>query len=187
MHAGSPFGRQCPNWLSLLTFPLLHLYATNYQMPLNFLTSSQNGSNSVFENTTIRQTFQVSLAAQKIRIRLSNAFGINDLSITKVTISIPETQGVGVNAMEEASLNSLLFNGTPDVVIPSGGLAVSDPIAFPVKAQSALMINVYLKNGQQGFSITGHPGSRTTSYLALGDWVDTQSITDTSLQSTDHW
>jgi hypothetical protein len=141
----------------------------------------------VFGNTTIRQTLQVSLAAQEIRIRLSNAFGANDLTISKVTISLPATQEVGVSALEKNSLKTLSFDGSPDLVIPNGGLAVSDPIQFSVEAESALMISIYLKNGQQGFSITGHPGSRTTSYLAFGDWVDAQNITHSSVQSTDHW
>jgi hypothetical protein len=141
----------------------------------------------VFNNTTIRQTLQVSLAAKEIRIRLSNAFGANDLTVSKVTVSLPASQEVGVSALKKGSLKTLSFDGSPEVVISNGGLAVSDPIKFPVKAESSLMISIYLENGQQGFSITGHPGSRTTSYLAFGDWVDAQNITDSSVQSTDHW
>lgn len=147
----------------------------------------QNGSTSVFSNTTIRQTLQVSVAAQEIRIRLSNAFGTNDLKITNVTISLPAGQQVGVSGLQTETLKTVFFNGSPDVEIPNGGLVVSDPMQFPVKAQSALMINIYLAEGQQGFSITGHPGSRTTSYLGFGDWTAAGNLTDSSVQSTDHW
>lgn len=147
----------------------------------------QNGSTAVFSNTTIRQTLQVSLAAQEIRIRLSNSFGPTDLKITNATVSIPASQQVGVSGLQTETLRTVFFNGAPDVDIPNGGLVVSDPVKFPVKAQSALMINIYLAEGQEGFSITGHPGSRTTSYLALGDWTGAENITDSSVQSTDHW
>lgn len=147
----------------------------------------QNGSTAVFSNTTIRQTLQVSLAAQEIRIRLSNTFGLNELKVTNVTIGLPASQQVGVSGLQTETLKTVFFNGGPDVNIPNGGLVVSDPIKFPVKAQSALMINIYLAEGQQGFSITGHPGSRTTSYLALGDWTSAENLTDSSVQSTDHW
>lgn len=147
----------------------------------------QNGSTTVFSNTTIRQTLQVSLAAQEIRIRLSNTFGPNELKVTNVTISLPASQQVGVSGLQTETLKTVFFNGGPDVDIPSGGLVVSDPIKFPVRAQSALMINIYLAEGQQGFSITGHPGSRTTSYLAFGDWTGEENLTDLSVQSTDHW
>ncbi|OQD98567.1 hypothetical protein PENVUL_c071G02417 [Penicillium vulpinum] len=155
--------------------------------PANLPPVPFNGSNAVFSNTTIRQTIQVSLAAQEIRIRLSNAFGPNDLKITNATISLPARQQVGVSALQTGTLKTISFNGSPDVEIPNGGLVVSDPIKFPVKAQSALMINIYLAEGQQGFSVTGHPGSRTTSYLALGDQTGAQNLTDSSVQSTDHW
>ena len=147
----------------------------------------QNGSTAVFSNTTIRQTLQVSLAAQEIRIRLSNAFGPNDLKISNATISLPAIQQVGISVLQRDTLKTMLFNGSPDVDIPNGGLVVSDPIKFPVKAQSALMVNLYLAEGQQGFSVIGHPGSRTTSYLALGDWTSAENFTDSSSQSTDHW
>ncbi|KAG0161415.1 hypothetical protein PDIDSM_8949 [Penicillium digitatum] len=146
-----------------------------------------NGSTAVFSNTTIRQTLQVSLAAQEIRIRLSNAFGTHDLKITNVTISLPVSQRVGVSGLQTETLKTVLFNGSPDVEIPNRGLVVSDPLKFPVEAQSALMINIYLAEGQTGFSITGHPGSRTTSYLALGDWTRAENLTDVSVQSTEHW
>jgi hypothetical protein len=130
---------------------------------------------------------QLSLAAQEIRIRLSNTFGVNNLKINKVTVGLPSAQQVGTSALQTKSLKHVVFNGRPDVDIPNGGLAVSDPIFFPVKAQSALMINVYLEEGQEGFSITGHPGSRTTSYLTSGDWTGAKDLTDSSVQSTEHW
>ncbi|CAI7650984.1 unnamed protein product [Penicillium bialowiezense] len=148
---------------------------------------TQNGSELVFGNTTIRQTLQVSLGAEKIRIRLSNAFGVNELAITKVTVSLPATPEVGTSVSQKGSMKTVFFDGKQDVVIPNGALAVSDPIDISIKTGSPLMISIYLEGGQSGFSITGHPGSRTTSYLAFGDWADAQNITDPSVQSTDHW
>ncbi|KAJ6124537.1 Extracellular GDSL-like lipase/acylhydrolase [Penicillium samsonianum] len=155
--------------------------------PANLPPAPFNGSTAVFSNTTIRQTLQVSLAAQEIRIRLSNSFGPTGLKITSATISIPASQQVGVSGLQTETLRTVFFNGSPDVDIPNGGLVVSDPVKFPVKAQSPLMINIYLAEGQEGFSITGHPGSRTTSYLALGDWTGAENLTDSSVKSTDHW
>ncbi|KAJ5824714.1 Extracellular GDSL-like lipase/acylhydrolase [Penicillium robsamsonii] len=167
----------------------VNIWATMPQLvePANLPPIPFNGSTAVFSNTTIRQTLQVSLPAQEIRIRLSNAFGPNELQVTKVTIGLPAGQRVGVSELQTKSLKTILFNGSPDVEISNGGQVVSDPIKFPVQAQSALMINIYLAEGQQGFSITGHPGSRTTSYLDFGDWTSSENLTDPSVQSTDHW
>ncbi|KAJ5542721.1 Extracellular GDSL-like lipase/acylhydrolase [Penicillium sp. DV-2018c] len=155
--------------------------------PANLPPAPFNGSTSVFKNTTIRQTLQLSLAAQEIRIRLSNAFGVNNLKINKVTVGLPTEPQVGTSAVQTQTLKPVLFNGNPDVDIPNGALAVSDPLHFPVKAQSAFMINVYLEDGQEGFSITGHPGSRTTTYFTSGDWTSAMNTTDPSVKTTEHW
>lgn len=141
----------------------------------------------MFVNSTIRQTVQVGLHAQEIRLRLSNAFGVNDLDITHVAVSLPSSQQAGISALQAGSTRTVSFSGTPSIIIPQGGLAVSDPIPFPVEAQSVLMVDIYLAQGQGGFSITGHPGSRTTSYLALGDRVDEGNLTNSSVQSVEHW
>lgn len=141
----------------------------------------------MFNNTTIRQTLQLSLAAKEIRIRLSNAFGPNNLKLTNVTIGLPATRQVGTGTLDTQSMRTVLFDGSPGVEILNGGLVVSDPIRLSAVAQSGLMINIFLEDGQKGLEITGHPGSRTTSYLASGDWSRAANLTDPSVQTTDHW
>lgn len=130
---------------------------------------------------------QVALEAQEIRIQLSNAFGVNDLDVTRVTVSLPSNQQAGTSALQPGSTQTVSFSGNPGIIIPDGGLAVSDPIQFPVNPQSVLMIDIFLANGQEGFSITGHPGSRTTSFLAVGDGVNAGNLTGSSVQSIEHW
>ncbi|KAJ6050819.1 uncharacterized protein N7446_005444 [Penicillium canescens] len=155
--------------------------------PANLPPAPFNGSTSVFVNTTIRQTIQVSLEAQEFRLRLSNSFGVNQLNITSVTVGLPATQQAGTSVAQFESLRPVRFSGNPSVLIANRGLAVSDPIKLPIKARSILIISIYLENGQEGFAITGHPGSRTTSYLTIGDWTGARNITDSSAQTTDHW
>jgi hypothetical protein len=53
-----------------------------------------------------------------------------------------------------------------------------------VPAQSEVSLSLYLKNGQAGTSITGHPGSRTTSWMGKGNLVNESSVTGAS---TKHW
>lgn len=125
--------------------------------------------------------------ADKIRLRLSNAFGVNELPISKVTLARPVGGQAGVSALEPGTVKELSFDGQQGVIIPNGAQAVSDPIHYPVKSETNLMINIYLKDGQEGFLITGHPGSRTTSYLQFGDAVDAHNLTDSAVASTAHW
>ncbi|RHZ45539.1 SGNH/GDSL hydrolase family protein [Aspergillus thermomutatus] len=155
--------------------------------PYNLPPPPYNSSTSVFNNSTIRQTIHVTLDADSIRLRLSNAFGVNDLAISSVAIGLPVDQKTGTSALQPRSSRKVLFSGNEDITIPNGALAVSDPIYFPVKAQSTLLIDIYLAHGQQGNAITGHPGSRTTSWLSFGNWVGAKNLTDPSVMSVDHW
>jgi hypothetical protein len=47
-----------------------------------------------------------------------------------------------------------------------------------------ISLSLYLKNGQSGTSITGHPGSRTTSWMAPGNQINAMNVTGAS---TKHW
>ncbi len=78
----------------------------------------------------------------------------------------------------------LTFSGKQDIVIPRGKTVYSDPVDFSVTAQSMLTLSLYLQKGQAGSSITGHPGSRTTSWMQSGNKVNATSVTGSS---TKHW
>ncbi|KAE8376654.1 SGNH hydrolase-type esterase domain-containing protein [Aspergillus bertholletiae] len=155
--------------------------------PANLPLPPYNSSAFIFHNTTIRQTIRVTHSGHEIRFRLSNAFGVEDLSITKVAISRSVDQKLGMRAIQSSTTKNILFSGSADIIIPNGGLVVSDPVAFPVEEQDTLTIDIYLQQGQGGGAITSHPGSRTTSWMSLGDWVGKQNLTDPSVDSVDHW
>jgi len=59
----------------------------------------------------------------------------------------------------------------------------SDPIAFPVTALSDVVVT--LKAATVPAGITGHPGSRETSYLSTGDEVSAATLTNPV--TADHW
>ncbi|KAJ6000836.1 hypothetical protein N7481_001245 [Penicillium waksmanii] len=155
--------------------------------PANLPPAPFNGSDGVFYNTTLRQTVQVGLEANKIRLGFSNAFGVNNLNITSAAVSRAFESQAGISTLQSGSTQKLQFSGKPSISIPNGGLVVTDPIEFPVQAQSVLMIDLFLEHGQDGFAITGHPGSRTTSFMSIDDQVGEKNLTSNSVQSTEHW
>jgi hypothetical protein len=120
-------------------------------------------------------------------LRLSNAFGINDLAITSVTIALTYNNTAGVSAIQPSTLKTVTFSGSPSYTIPNGALVVSDPIDLQVKAQSMVTVSIYLANGQVGNFITGHPGSRTTSWMVQGNQVTKANLTDSTRASVAHW
>ncbi|KAH8820923.1 SGNH hydrolase-type esterase domain-containing protein [Xylogone sp. PMI_703] len=148
-----------------------------------------NQSELVFYNTTIRQSLHMSIGASKIRLRISNAFGLNDLPITKVTIAQPEGGDLvaGSPQVQPHSIHDLTFSGNQSFVIPNGGLVVSDPLNFAIRPLQMITVTMYLAEGQASNFITSHPGSRTTSWYSFGDYTRAANMTDPSTQSAAHW
>lgn len=149
----------------------------------------QNATGVVFQDATLRQTIFLTQSAPKIRLVISNAFGGSDLPISAATIAVPLNGSAGTAAIKPETLVPLTFSGgLPNFTIPNGARVISDPIDYPVTAQQILTISLYLSAGQTTNSITGHPGSRTTSFYAQGNQTGTADLSsDPSTQSSAHW
>jgi len=155
--------------------------------PANLPPPPFNGSTSVFFNSTIRQTLHMTIPGDEIRVRFSNVFGVNDLQITAATVALPVGGVSGASGIIPTTLKTLTFSGSPSFIVPNGALVVSDPIAFPIKSQQTITVTLYLAQGQDGFSITSHPGSRATTWLSFGNAVQAENLTDPSTTSLAHW
>ncbi|KAK4151485.1 SGNH hydrolase-type esterase domain-containing protein [Chaetomidium leptoderma] len=153
----------------------------------NLPNAPYNGTDGVFQNTTIRQTVYLTQDASTIRLQFSNALGGSDLPITAATIALPVDGAAGSSAIRPDTLQHITFSGQSSTQIPNGALVVSDPVRFKVKAQTSVTITVYLAAGQTGHAITGHPGSRTASWLTQGNLVSAADVTTDTTQRIDKW
>lgn len=126
----------------------------------------------------------MSIGADRIRIQISNTFGGSDLTITAASIALPTGGKAGVSGIQASPLMGLTFNGAQSVTISKGKVAYTDPIDFSVQPMSMITATMYLAKGQSGNSITGHPGSRTTSWMQSGNHVNAITM---SGSSTQHW
>lgn len=126
----------------------------------------------------------MTVGAERIRVQISNTFGTSELPVTAATLALPTDGAAGVGGIDTATLVDLTFDGQASVSVPQGEVIYSDPIDYPVESRSILTLSMYLETGQQGSSITGHPGSRTTSWMANGNAV---SEADVAGGSTLHW
>lgn len=79
----------------------------------------------------------------------------------------------------------MTFSGSGSFIVPNGAVVLSDPLAFPVEAESVLSVSIYLEKGQTTNSITSHPGSRTTSWFVSGNHIAKAELS--SPASADHW
>ncbi|KAK3297435.1 SGNH hydrolase-type esterase domain-containing protein [Chaetomium fimeti] len=154
--------------------------------PNNMPPSPFNGGGGVFRDATLRQTLHLSIGAERLRLQISNTFGGSDLPITAASIALPQGGKAGVAGIDAATVKPLTFNnGSASTTIPRGQVAYTDPIDFPVAAQANIAVSLYSQAGQSGSSITGHPGSRTTSHMQSGNRVDAATLSGGA--STKHW
>lgn len=155
--------------------------------PDNLPPAPFQSSTGVFENTTIRQTLKVTLSAETIRIRISNAFGINVLRVSALTIGTPapHATSAGSSRVRADSLHEVSFGGKAGIAVPNGALAISDPIPLSVNAGESVSVSLYLEFGQEGNQITSHPGSRTTSWCCFDNKTYSSDLRDAI--PVDHW
>ncbi|RAL14355.1 SGNH/GDSL hydrolase family protein [Aspergillus homomorphus CBS 101889] len=147
-----------------------------------------NSSSIIFANTTIRQTIRLNQPASTIRLRLSNAFGVDDLDVTNVSLALPLHNELGTSVIVPKTAQSILFDGFHSTIVPPGSLVVSDPIRLPsTQWNTTITVDIYLADGQSGGAITSHPGSRTTSWMQFGNSISAANFTDPSVASVEHW
>ncbi|KAK4199106.1 SGNH hydrolase-type esterase domain-containing protein [Triangularia verruculosa] len=150
--------------------------------PHNLPPTPFTGDDSVYSNTTIRQTIYLTQSAPHIRLSLSNEFGGPgaDLHISAVTIALPFNGTAGSSSIQPKTLREVTFSGgSRSFAIPNGAVAISDPIKnVNVKAESNLAVTIYIQQGQQGKRISGHPGSRTSSWFVNGDHTKSTDLTE---------
>ncbi|HTQ36121.1 MAG TPA: SGNH/GDSL hydrolase family protein, partial [Steroidobacteraceae bacterium] len=132
-------------------------------------------------NATLRQTLHLSLGGKTWRLHLSNAFGQAPLRIGAVHVARPTA--AGSSAIDTASDTPVLFDGRDEVLIPAGADYLSDAFHFDAPAGTSVAISLYLPEAPHGQ--TGHPGSRTTSWVVHDNQVSAASLQDAT--SFEHW
>lgn len=130
-------------------------------------------------NNSLREIVQVSIGGKKVRLKLTNEFSKEPTEIKAVELAIAETSGISSD-IDETTTVSLTFDGKPSVTIPAGGQVVSDAVKFPIAARENVAITIHY--GAASATVSGHPGSRTTSFLKAGNTTDF-----TGAVRTDHW
>jgi len=130
-------------------------------------------------NNSLREIVQVSIGGKKVRLKLTNEFSKEATEIKAIELSIAKTSGSS-SEIDEKSTVSLTFDGKPSVTIPAGGQIVSDAVKFPIGNRENVAITIHY--GSVSPSVSGHPGSRTTSYIKEGNTTDF-----TGAVRTDHW
>ena len=115
---------------------------------------------------TLRQIVHVSLGGSRVRIVLSNEFGLDPLIIGAAHVAL----SAGGSEIALGSSNALTFSGKASITIPPGAVALSDPADLKLAALSNLAVSVFLP-AQPMQQRTAHNFAAQTNYMAPGNLV----------------
>ena len=132
------------------------------------------------EGNSIRQIVQTSISGKEVRVKFSNEFSQGPVTINAAEIAQAATAGSSSDIIEGTEV-SLTFGGNKSVTIEPGQLVTSDPVKFPMSERQNVAITMHMGQASST-SVTGHPGSRTDSYIAEGQTSDF-----TGAVKTAHW
>jgi lysophospholipase L1-like esterase len=130
-------------------------------------------------NNTLRQIVSVSIGGNIIQLRFSNEFSKSPVTMKSVQIAVSK----GGSTIDASTIRDVKFQGRPEVTMAPGVAITSDPVGFRLEPRMDVAITICF--GQTSPDVTGHPGSRTTSYLLAGNHPATDDFTGAI--KTEHW
>lgn len=130
-------------------------------------------------NNTLRQVVRVSLGGDSLRVKFSNEFSKSPVTMKAIHIAI----SVDSSKIDPSTDQELKFNGKPEITIEPGSNVISDPFRFRIEPRTNVAITIHF--GDTSPDVTGHPGSRTTSYILPGNEVS--AVDFPGAVTTDHW
>jgi len=150
-------------------------------------TEAANKPTTALGGKTLRQFVWPTVSGSQVRIQLSNERGNGPVDIAKVHIANAKTTGDAPNSMGDIDATTdaaFTFGGMANVTIPVGQTVWSDPLDFPLEQIKLTAISLQF-GATVPSDITGHPGARTTSYIADGDVVAEEGITE--VETRERW
>lgn len=123
-------------------------------------------------HNTYRMFVRTSVGGELVRFRFSNAYGTSPVTINAAHMALAaDADSSATDGDIDADTDTALkFRGGASTVIPPGGVVYSDPVKFSLSPLSLVAVSIrYGKIADD--PISGHRGSRTTSFFAEGNAV----------------
>ncbi|MGA9060226.1 MAG: SGNH/GDSL hydrolase family protein [Terracidiphilus sp.] len=117
-----------------------------------------------FSGVTLREIVHISVGGPQIRVRFTNAYGADPLTISDAHVALRAGNG----AIQPGIDHGVTFGGATSVNIPPGAEIFSDPVALAVAPLSDLAVSFYLPP-QVMRAETFHDFADQDNFLALGD------------------
>jgi lysophospholipase L1-like esterase len=122
-----------------------------------------------FNNQTIRLNPRLSIGGERLRVRISNAYGNRPLIIGAATIALRDNKGPTI---VPATGRKLTFGGGPAAVIAAGAVLYSDAVDLSVPPLADVAVSVHLPGEvPANFAITGRYARQTNYISPPGNYV----------------
>jgi lysophospholipase L1-like esterase len=127
----------------------------------------------------------VTLVGNHLRARFSNAYGTNSVTMNSVHVALAAGGGSAAGgSTATATDKALTFHDSPSVTISAGETILSDPFDYDLPPLTNLAVTIFFGD-VSATTITGHPGSRTTSFIQSGNVASAESLPTAA--KTAHW
>jgi len=121
-----------------------------------------------FNNHTLRMNPRISLGGDRLRVRISNAYGNRPLTIGAAQIALRD-KGPAIVADTGRKLS---FGGSDSAVIAAGAVLFSDPVELSVPPLADLAVSFHLPGEVlANFAITGRYARQTNYISPPGNFV----------------
>jgi lysophospholipase L1-like esterase len=125
-------------------------------------------SGVAFNNHTLRMNPRISLGGERLRIRISNAYGNRPLAIGAARIALRDKGPAAIPGSDR----KLTFGGGDGATIAAGAVLVSDPVDLNAPALADLAVSIHLPGEVlANFSITGRYARQTNYVSPPGDFT----------------
>jgi lysophospholipase L1-like esterase len=117
----------------------------------------------LFSSVTMREIVHISAGGEQIRLRFTNEFGLDPLTIADAHVAL----SAGGSSIQPGTDHAVTFGGAASVNIPPGAAIFSDPVALDVAPLSDVAVSFYLP-AQIMRAETYHAFADQDNYVADG-------------------
>lgn len=176
LHAVEPGHKWVATWAQAMTSNYSLPGHVAYQ-PLQPFVSHPPADAPSATDITLRQTVLISLGGDRFRIRLSNRYGQQALTVSAAHIALGAEGKAPDSSIAAGSDRTLTFRGKPSITIAPGKEATSDPVALHAPAQSRVMVSLYFAHATTfGDVHLLEPTDSATAAVVQGDAVAVPSF-----------
>ncbi|MEW2401890.1 SGNH/GDSL hydrolase family protein [Streptomyces sp. NPDC046862] len=119
-------------------------------------------SETGYAGYTIRNLVHTSIGGERVRVKLSNAFGTKPVLFAHTTVGLQRVPGSA--AIAPGTLRDVTFGGQRAVTIPAGTELYSDPVNLPLADAADLFVTTYTPDPTG--PVTYHSLGLATSFYA---------------------